>query len=224
MRWLPRLATLGFACWLCFLGARTWVRTGDWRDQRTFLLRTIACGGDSTRMLINLGGLELSEGHLDRAKAVLTAALKKEPGQPLGVLNLAVVALRQNDFATARRLASQATTLPPVDAQAHELLAVIDNKEHGSANPLRLRLAARTGPPNWNIEKRYVRFMDERGNTRSAILELQTCLQSQWYRAESWQLLEQLLTKANMPAQARIARDQALAYDVHLNDPRERTL
>ena len=76
---------------------------------------------------------------------------------------------------------------------------------------MRLRLASRTGPPNWSIEKRYVRYMDERGATRAAILELQTCLQSEWYRAESWQLLEQLLTKAGMPAQARIARDQALA-------------
>src|SRR5438309_10411341 len=44
--------------WMAFLGARTFARTFDWKDQRTFLERTIARGGDSARMLINLGGLE----------------------------------------------------------------------------------------------------------------------------------------------------------------------
>jgi predicted Zn-dependent protease len=125
--------------------------------------------------------------------------------------------LRQNDFKTSRALALRATQMPWVDAQAYELLAVLDNKEKGEVNPLRLRLAARTGAPNWNIEKRYVRFMDESGATDAAIRELQTCLQTQWYRAESWQLLEQLLTKIGMTNEAAIARGQAAAYDVHLN-------
>jgi hypothetical protein len=144
--------------------------------------------------------------------------LEKEPDQPLAVLNLAVVALRQKDFKTARSLAVKATQMPWVDAQAYELLAVLDNKENGYVNPLRLRVAARTGPPNWGIEKRYVRFMDESGATTAAVRELQTCLQTQWYRAESWQLLAQLLGKIGMPNEAAIARNQASAYDVHLVD------
>jgi hypothetical protein len=216
----PRLVrgmSVAFAGWMAFLAVRTCLRTMDWKDQRTFLERTIAAGGDSPRMLINLGGLELSEGHLDRAKAILNKALVEEPDQPLAVINLAVVALRQNDFKTARALALRASRMPWVDAQAYELMAVLDNKEKGRANPLRLRLAARTGAPNWNIEKRYVRFMAESGANEAAIRELQTCLQTQWYRAESWQLLEQLLTRIGMANEAAIARTQAAAYDVHLN-------
>jgi hypothetical protein len=216
----PRLAgvfSVALACWMGFLAVRTCLRTMDWIDQRTFLERTITAGGNSPRMLINLGGLELSEGHLDRAKAILNTALAEEPDQPLGVINLAVVALRQNDYKTARALALRATRMPWVDAQAHELIAVLDNKENRPVNRLRLRLAARTGAPNWNIEKRYVLFMAESGATDAAIRELETCLQTQWYRAESWQLLEQLLTRIRMPNQAAIAREQAAAYDVHLN-------
>ena len=167
-------------------------------------------------MLINLGGLELSEGHLDQARRFFDSALKREPEQPLAIINLAVVALRQNDFKTARTLAVRATEMPWVDAQAHELLAVLDNKELGHVNPLRLRLAARTGPPNWSIERRYIRFMDENGATDAAIRELQTCLQTEWYRAESWQLLAQLLGKRGLGNEAAIARAQATAYDVHL--------
>jgi predicted Zn-dependent protease len=210
--------SIGFGIWFVFLGARTFVRTFDWKDQRTFLERTIASGGDSARMLINLGGLELSEGRLDLAKKHLTAALQKEPGQPLAIINLAAVALKQNDFNTARDLASRATKLPVVDAQGHELLAVVENKEHGRANLLRMRLAARTGPPNWSIEKRYISLLDETGATSNAIGELQHCLGTEWYRADSWRLLSRLLAKAGREKESAGALTRAHELDVHLVD------
>jgi predicted Zn-dependent protease len=134
----------------------------------------------------------------------------------MAVINLAIVALKQNDFKTARQLARRATQMPVVDAQAHELLAVLENKEKGRADLLRLRLASRTGPSNWTIEKRYVQLMDETGGTLAAIGELQARLQTEWYRAESWQLLGHLLTKIGREKEAAIARAQAAAYDVHL--------
>lgn len=114
--------------WCAVLGTRTFLRTFDWKDQRTFLDRTIAAGGDSSRMLINLGGLELSEGRLDLARKHLEAALQKQPDQPLGLLNLATVALKENDFKKARELLLRAKDMPMVDAHANELLAVLDIK------------------------------------------------------------------------------------------------
>jgi predicted Zn-dependent protease len=211
-------ALLLFAAWVAFLGARTFIRTFDWKDQRTFLERTIANGGDSARMLINLGSLELSEGKLEDAAAHLHAALQKKPNQPFAILDLAAVALKQNDFKLARQLLTRATQMPLVDAQAYELLAVLENKENGHADLLRLRLAAHTGPPNWSIEKRYVKVLDETGSTSRAIKELLTCLQTQWYRAESWQLLSELLVKAGRVNEAAEAHERARAYDVHLGE------
>jgi Tfp pilus assembly protein PilF len=169
-------------------------------------------------MLINLGGLELSEGHLDLAKKNLETALRKEPDQPFAVIKLAVVALKQSDFKTARQLTTHATQMPVVEAQAQELLAVLEYKEQGRANPLRLRLASRTGPSNWSIEKRYIELIDENGATEAAVRELQTCLQTEWYRAESWQLLSELLTKMGRVKEAGYAMIQATSYDVHLTE------
>jgi protein O-mannosyl-transferase len=209
-------AAMLFLGWLAFLGGRTFVRTFDWRDQRTFLERTIARGGDSARMLINLGSLELSEGKLQDAAIHLHAALQKKPDQPLAVINLAAVALKQNDFELARRLLNRATQMPLVNAQAHDLLAVLEFRENGHLDLLRMRLAARTGTPNWSIEKRYINLLDETGATAAAINELLTCLQTQWYRAESWQLLSQLHNKLGHTAQAADAFARAHAYDVHL--------
>jgi len=219
---VSRGLTIAVACWIVFLAGRTAVRTLDWKDQRTFFERTIAAGGDSARMWINLGGLELSEGKLDRAKAALNKALEKEPDQPLATLNLAIVALRQKDFKTARALGTRASKNDWVEAQAHELLAVIDFQEKGSTNPLRLRLASRTGVPDWEIEKRYVHLMDELGATDSAISELQGCLRREWYRAESWDLLGQLLRKRGSVKEAASAVEEAFTYDVHLDEHRTR--
>ncbi|HCP92330.1 MAG TPA: hypothetical protein DIT76_09880 [Spartobacteria bacterium] len=205
-----------FTMWLVFLGVRTFVRTFDWKDQRTFLERTIASGGDSARMFINLGDLELDEGRLKEAKMHLEAALRKEPGQPLAILNLAAVAMKQNDFKAAREQLQRAIRIPLVEPQAHEFLAVLENREEGRVDLLRLRLAARTGPPNWSIERRYVKVLDESGATAQAIGELQACLRREWYRAESWKLLSWLLAKSGRRQEALEALAQARAYDVHL--------
>ena len=206
------------AIWLIFLGARTWIRTLDWKDQRTFLERTIASGGDSVRMLINLAGLELNEGQLDAAKKHLALALRQEPDQPLAILNLASVALRQNEFTAARALLDRATKMRLIEAKAYELLAVLEYKENGKIDLPRFQLAARTGPPNWAIEKRYVEALDQNGATPAAIAELKSCLTTQWYRAESWQLLSDLLTKAGHPADAAVAKARAEEYDVRLGE------
>ncbi|HEV2840527.1 MAG TPA: tetratricopeptide repeat protein [Chthoniobacterales bacterium] len=204
------------ALWFLFLGTRTWMRNFDWKDQRTFLERTIASGGDSARMLINLAGLELSEGNFDTAKKHLALALRKEPDQPLAILNLATVAIRQDDVVAARDLLNRVPKIPLIEARVNELLAILDHKEKGRVDPLRFRLAARTGPPNWAIEKRYVEALDQSGATAAAIAELKSCLATQWYRAESWQLLSELLLKSGHSAEAAEAKARANAYDVHL--------
>lgn len=206
-----------FALWLVFLGARTFLRTFDWKDQRTFAERTIASGGNSARMLINLAGVDLTEGKLTDAAVLLHEALQKSPDQPLAIINLASVALKENNFKLTHQLLDRAVKMPAVAGQAHELLALLAYKENGTVDLPRLRLASRTGAPSWAIEKRYVRALDESGETRQAISELDNRLHTEWYRAETWQLLAQLLAKSGQADAAAVALARARAYDVHLN-------
>jgi tetratricopeptide (TPR) repeat protein len=203
--------------WIVFLAARTFVRTFDWKDQQTFLERTIAHGGDSARMLINLGGFELTQGKLEAASVHLQAALRKEPGQPFALLNLAAVAIKQNNFKLAHEVLADALRAPITEPKAQELLAVLEGKESGRINLLRLRLAARTGPPDWSIEKRYIKALDELGYTDRAITEVKSCLATQWYRAQSWQMLSELLAKVGRKDEAAQAHASAERYDVHLS-------
>jgi protein O-mannosyl-transferase len=206
--------------WVVFLGVRTFIRTFDWKTSRIFFERTIANGGDSARMLINLGVLELNENKLEDAAVHLHAALNKKPDQPLAIINLATLAMKENDFKLARELAMRATNMPLVEAQAHELLAILEMKENKRVDLMRLRLASHTGAPNWDIEKRYIMALNEAGSTAAAINELLSCLQSQWYRAESWQLLGELHKNLGHSDQANMAFAQARAYDVHLANAR----
>ena len=201
--------------------ARTFLYTLDWKNQRTFLERTIAAGGDSPRMLINLASQELHDGQLDSAKKHLDAALAKEPNQPFAVINLAVVAIRKEDYATAREILNRAKDLPVVDAQAQELFGILELKEHGQIDVRRFHLASRTGASNWRLERRYIEVLDQTGNTPAAIRELAKCLQTQWYRAESWQLLSRLFSKSGPTREATEALEQAKAYDVHLMEHAE---
>ena len=216
----PIVATI-LGAWLLFLGVRTWIRTLDWKDQRTFLQRTMANGGESARMLVNLAGLELKEQKLDLAKEHLTAAWKKEPDQPLVIINLASLAVLQNDLETARRLLDRAATIPFIAPRAYELLAVLNHRETGQIDLSLFQLAARKGPPNWSIERRYIQALDQSGSTNDAIAELKSCLETQWYRAESWQFLGELLTKVGQKSEAIEALRRAKAYDVHLGHARE---
>ena len=206
------------ALWFLFLAGRTWKRTFEWKDQRTFLERTIAQGGDSTRMLINLAGLELKEAKLDAAKRHLDRALQKQPEQPLAIINLASVAVLENDFATARDLLDRAVKLPFVAPRAYELLAVLKLRETGQIDLASFRLAAKTGPPDWSIEKRYIQALDQDGQTSAAIAELKSCLITQWYRAESWKLLSELLSKVGQESEAADALARAKKFDVHLDE------
>jgi predicted Zn-dependent protease len=147
----------------------------------------------------------------------LHAALQKKPDQPLAILNLAAVALKQGDYKVARDLATRDCQMPLVDAEAHQLLAIVESKENGKLDLMRMRLAAHTGPPNWPIEKRYIQLLAEAGADKGAVDELLTCLQTQWYRADSWKLLSELHAKLGHATQAANALAQAREYDVHLS-------
>ncbi len=215
---LSRGLTVCLTIWLLFLPLRTFARTFDWKDQRTFLTRTIADGGDSARMLINLGGLELSEGHLEAARQALEKALVMEPDSPLARLNLGAVAIKERDFLKARALLKALTDPPEIRARAEESLAVLENRESGQVDLQRLRLAARIGPANWAIEKRYIKALADFSFPDRALTELKTCLATAPYRAETWQMTSELLRKNGRPNEAAAALAEAEADDVHLHD------
>ncbi|HJT82589.1 MAG TPA: hypothetical protein VJ719_15440, partial [Chthoniobacterales bacterium] len=66
-------------------------------------------------------------------------------------------------------------------------------------------------------ERRYIKLLAETGAVAAAVQELRTCLQTEWYRAESWQLLAELLAKNGQNKAAAEAMTLAGSFDVHLS-------
>ncbi|MBV9008528.1 MAG: hypothetical protein JO354_05080 [Verrucomicrobia bacterium] len=204
-------------CWILLLGARSFVRAQDWQDERTFFSRTIAAGGDSARMLVNLGVLEMNDRHLDEAKSLFQRALQKTPEQPFALIDLGAVALKQNDFVAARQLLARAEQNPVTAARARDISAVLEYRETGKLDLPLLRLASRTGEPSWAISERYIRALGESGRVQLAVIELRSVLASEWYRADSWQLMGEYLTELGYGTQAALAFINAERFDVHLH-------
>ncbi len=214
---LARVVSATIVIWLVLLPIRTFTSTFDWKDQRTFLTRTIEHGGDSARMWINLGSLESGEGHLEAAQVAFARALQKEPDNPMALLGSGGVAIKQHDFARARELLTRVSDPPALQALAQERLALLENQETGKIDLMRLRLAARIGPANWSIEKRYIQTLAGSGYPDRAIHELKTCLVSAPYRAESWVMMSDLMRQIGRPNEAAVAFSEAQERDVHLS-------
>ena len=89
---------------------------------------------------------------------------------------------------------------------------------------MRLRLASRLGPPNWAIEQRYIKALKDLNFPDRAIIELKTCIEVAPYRAESWQIMSELLHHIGRPKEAAIALAEAEAHDVHLHDRESKPL
>ena len=134
------------------------------------------------------------------------------------MLNLAAVALKRNELPTARGFLERARKNPVSLAQAEEMLALVEQKEKGRINLSRLRVASQTDPPSWPIMRRYLAALAVTGQTEKAVAELQTVLRTEWYRAESWQLLSEYLTRLGRADEAAKALALAHAFDVHLKN------
>lgn len=211
----PLVVRLALAIWMGWLGFRTWQRQPDWKDQRTFLERTIAAGGDSARMRVNLGRLESAEGHDDRALEQLREALRREPGQPFALFSAASVLVRLGQLDAAEPLLDKAAAHPALATECRILRATLRKlKTNGDIAP-ELREAAESAPFYWPAWRRYFAELDRSDRRAEAIRELRAFLERQPFRAESWAMLGDLLAKERDNSAAAAAFIEATRRDVH---------
>lgn len=205
----------GFACWLGFLGVRTYLRNFDWKDQRTFLESTIAAGGNTPRMMINLGVLESGQGNQPLAIADFQKALDQSPDNPFALLGLAAAYMRAHDFDKARAQLERARIIPFVHAEALKDLAALEYQQNGTVDFTLLAKAAGLEPDDWDIQSTYIKTLADNGKMPQAIQALRALLDKQSYRADTWKLMGELLVADGHADLAETAYNYARAYDVH---------
>jgi Flp pilus assembly protein TadD len=210
------VAILGL--WAVFLGVRTYVRNPDWHDQRTFLEKTIADGGDSARMLINLGDLELTEGHPGPAIADFLKSLDLSPDQPFALVSLGSAYLRGKQFDLARQEFEKASKIPITAADADQALAVLDYQEYRVDRMDLMEQSAELAPDDWSIQKRFIEHLGERGQVVAAISALREITADQPWRADAWRALGDFWAHEQQYDSAVRAYRKAIDLDVHDDD------
>jgi tetratricopeptide (TPR) repeat protein len=219
--WLPVSRPAGvviLAIWAGFLCARTFLRNPDWHDQRSFLESTIVDAGNNARMLINLGGLELSEGHVDVAIADYKNALALSPDQPFGVVSLGSAYLRKKQWDLAKEQFIKAIDFPITQAEALDDLAVLEFQAYRHDPIDLLKKAAELAPDDWSIQKRYIMHMIERGDVSKSMTTLIAMVQDKPWRADGWRLLGENWVRLGQFDSAARAYRKAIALDAHDED------
>ena len=205
--------------------SRTFVRQADWRDQRTFIDRTIADGGDSPRMHMNHANVEAAAGRTEIALTEYREALQRAPDQSiiwLGYANLLLHSLHSRDFSAAREALTQAEKSSVLGAECRQTRAVLDLLEHQRDPGDLLREALALAPKNWSIRKQYLEDLGARGQQERAIRELSAFLETADFRGDSWKLMGRLLESIHRSADALTAYREAAARDVHDDETRAR--
>ncbi len=215
-----RVLATALCCWAVLLAARTFARQFDWRDERIFVERTIAAGGDSARMWMSLAGVETRAGHLPAARRAAEHALELAPGHPFGRLRLASIAILEKKYDEARALLDQLESEPFFASERLVNLAAIAKAEHPSDYLQLLRRASERKPEDWSLQKRYLGSLAQAGLGGEARARLASVVARQPYRAESWLLLGQFLEAEDQPELARRAYEEAARRDVHLETDR----
>lgn len=100
-----RRALVGFASIAVLaLGLRSAVRSSDWVTPQTFYERTIAAGGGSTRLSVNLALIYSNRGDFDKAEVLLRQLVQNAPNFPIARNNLANVLQHQGKAAEAEAM------------------------------------------------------------------------------------------------------------------------
>lgn len=205
--------------WGVWLGGRTFVRNFDWRDQRTFVERTIAAGGDSARMQMARASLEMGAGNLPGARKAAERALELAPGHPFGWLRLAGIAILEKNHEEARALLERLGTEPFFASERLIDLAAIARSENSEAYLPLLQQAAELSPDDWNVQKRYATALWKSGAREAARERLNEILQRQPYRAETWEMLGRFLRAEGLAEEAEKAFAEASLRDMHWRRP-----
>ena len=77
------------------LSIRSLLRSSDWVTPQTFFERTMAAGGVSTRVAVNLGQIYANEGRYAEAEGIFRKVLSISPDYPFACNDLAAVLYRQ---------------------------------------------------------------------------------------------------------------------------------
>jgi Flp pilus assembly protein TadD len=205
------------------LGVRSASRSSDWGDPETFYKRTLAAGGNSTRVAVNLALIYGRSGEYAKAEKMFRRVLELTPNYPIARSNLADVLSREGKTTEAEALLTNAIKIAPLEAKDYPRtwvgiynLAGFRHNAHDDPAAIALLEHARPNYPEvWELVSRESELVRRTRGPLAALDLVQDFVRKNWWHHAA-RLAEGRLYAENGDALHSI---QALRYaamlDVH---------
>ncbi len=218
-----RVVLAGACLAVLALSARSFVRSTDWVSPEVFYQRTIAAGGTSTRVSVNLAQIYTAQGEYAKAEAIYREVLRILPAYPIARNNLADVLYREGKaeeasmmFASANLAATEARKEYPRTWIAALNLARLRYHEHDEAGALSILDKARFEyPDNWEVICFKSEILRVTEGPESALRPIEEFARKNWWHYGASLALGRLCAEKGDVERAYAALSLASRLDVH---------
>jgi protein O-mannosyl-transferase len=213
-----------FACLACVgLSARSFVRSTDWVTAETFYQRTLAAGGKSLRVAMNLGQVYSSKGEYAKAEALFRRVLEISPDYTIARSNLGEALFRQGKtkeaeavFAAASKSADQSRKEYPRTWIATLNLAHMRHKDHDDEAALAILEKARADYPGiWELASFEAELLRQVRGADSALPLIRDFANTHWWHSGVFMAMGRLYAERGDAEQAEAALRHASWLDIH---------
>jgi tetratricopeptide (TPR) repeat protein len=217
-----RIATAATICAAAALGVRSHIRSADWLTAQGFYEQTIAAGGWSPRVGLNLAVVYSAQNRLDEAKRLLEKTLVGWPEYPLARTHLAIVLAKQGAAQAADKIitenaeiaARQQFTFPRTWAACMQL-ARREMDHNRSEEALRVLAATRAAHPHiWPVAEMEVEILRRTRGPEVAMPIVQQFTDRTWWQYPAFVALGKLKAQAGDADGAIAALRHASLLDI----------
>ncbi len=205
------------------LSLRSTARSGDWTTAEHFYRQTIAAGGASTRVSLNLGQLYAARGEYARAEACFRSILAGFSNYSIAQTNLANALFHEGKKAEAEALFAAATAAAPNERNEFPRtwiavlnLAGLREQHHDLSGVLALLDQARADYPRiWELVSFESEVLRKNRGPAAAIPLVEKYRRENWWNYAAALALGQLYAQNGETAKAEAALHDASWLDVH---------
>lgn len=221
-RW--RQAAAAFACIaVVALGARSAVRSSDWVNSETFFRRTLAAGGSSCRIAVNLALIYSHRGDYAKAESILRRVLELTPDYVIAQNNLADALFHEGKKEEAEKLFERARLESTAAAKEYPRtwLSALNVAEVKTANNdvagaiSVLEDARRQYPGTWELISFEAELLRKSPGPSAAIAIVEEFAKQNWWHAGAALALGRLYAEKGDVQSAEASLRHASWLDVH---------
>lgn len=222
LRWRS-VMIVGAGCAVVALSVRSAIRSSDWATEEIFYERTLAAGGQSSRVLANLGQVYANHGEYAKAERIFRYVLRMSPDYPIARNNLAEVLLREGHKEEGEALLSSTTKAAETARKEYPRtwiavlnLALSRRREKNDGEALAIAEKARHDYPGvWEVIRFESEILRQTGRADAALPLVQAFARDNWWHYEAALALGRLYAAKGDIPRAEVALRHASWLDVH---------